>query len=650
MTLSRLDSAREYALKLVNQARSSAGLNEVILDDNTAAQSHAEDMRENCFLSQWGSNGSKHYMRYTQAGGQQNPTQVINGYGYCPDDPSRYRQKTINEEIEEAVDDLLGSSGTRTNVLDPRHRKVNIGISYRRPNIWLVLMFVGDYIDYTEAPSIQDGTLRLAGKVKNGARLDTGEFDVVVEFDPLPRSLTRGQIHNSDCYTSGLPVAALNPPDPYSTFSTTVMECDGPHSVPPDAPAAQSYQDDGPQITPVKTERDVPLVDTQQWSIEDVSFSIEADLTEAIRQHGIGVYTVTLWGDINGEGALLSEHSIFVTTLPPPPTPTATLTPTPTTPSGLSEDELKISREYALKLINDARTATGLNPVTFDDNSAAQSHAEDMRENCTLSHWGTDGLKPYMRYTLVGGQHYSAENVSGIGYCPPEPGRYIAKSITEEIDEAMDGLLNSPGHRQNILDPHHRQVNIGISYQRPNLWLVQLFVGDYVQYTRTPVIENGVLYATGLVKNGTRVDDGRLDVTIKYDRTPHPLTRGQLHHTGCYSGGQPIAALNPFDAYSWFSSSGTNCDDPYSVPADASPAKSYDDDKPSISQTSYEHEVALVVPQNWFTTRDSFEFTADISDLLNQHGDGVYTIVLWGEINGEDVPISEYSIFVPPRP
>ena len=38
---------------------------------------------------------------------------------------------------------------------------------------------------------------------------------------------------------------------------------------------------------------------------------------------------------------------------------------------------------------------------------------------------------------------------------------------------------------------------------------------------------------------------------------------------------------------------------------------------------------------------------SNISNLLDQHD--VYTILLWGEIDGQDVPISEYSIFIPPR-
>ena len=44
----------------------------------------------------------------------------------------------------------------------------------------------------------------------------------------------------------------------------------------------------------------------------------------------------------------------------------------------------------------------------------------------------------------------------------------------------------------------------------------------------------------------------------------------------------------------------------------------------------------------------NFSMTADIVRLLDAYGDGVYTIVLWAEINGEQIPVSEYSIFIPP--
>ena len=65
-----------------------------------------------------------------------------------------------------------------------------------------------------------------------------------------------------------------------------------------------------------------------------------------------------------------------------------------------------------LQLINEERVRAGVAPVVLGDNIAAQLHAESALENCFSSHWGIDGLKPYMRYSLAGGYQSNAENVS----------------------------------------------------------------------------------------------------------------------------------------------------------------------------------------------------------------------------------------------
>ncbi len=632
------------------------------LDDNSAAQSHAEDMRANCFLSHYGSDGSKTYMRYTSAGGQQNATSVINGIGYCPEDAHRYRRDPINNEIDQAMASLLDGGGTTRNILDPQHRKVNIGISYEHPNLWLVLLFVGDYIDYASAPSIQDGVLRLAGEVKNGARLDTGEFDVVIVFDHLPSPLTRGQIHNAVCFDDGLPIAALNPPEPYGSFSMTVTDCESPHNIPVDAPAAHSYQDKIPRITPVESEREVSLIDTTKWSIQSDSFAVEADLSSTIHQYGNGVYTILLWGEVDGEEVLLSEHSIFVTMLPPPPTPTPTPEPTPTTPRLRHIDYKK----FMLQLINQERTRAGMGTVILGENDAAQSHAESSLENCFSSHWGIEGLKPYMRYSIAGGYQSNGENVTGSDYCiTPSDGYRALSSIEEEITEAMDGWMDSSGHRRNILDPHHKIVNIGLAWDEYNFIAVQHFEGDYVLFSALPTIENGILSFFGSPKNGANLEGERgLGVQIFYDPSTHPLTRGQIARTYCYDSGLKIAALRPPPEPGWHYTSEkftteysrAECPDPYAVPADTSPAQS-PEDAHHLWQVAYDAsqekidrvvESVWITATDWSVTNDSFAVSADISGLLAQHRNGVYTIVLWGEINDEDAPISEYSIFIPP--
>ena len=619
-------------------------------------------MRANCFISNWGSDGSKTYMRYTLAGGLQNPTQVISGYGFCPDDPSRYRRKSIPEKLDQAIHGLLDGASTRQNILNPHHRKINVGIAYQRPNLWLALLFVGDYIIYTEPPSIRDGILQLAGEARNGATVSHDKLDVVIRFDAPPRALTRGQIHNAGCIAAGMPVAAINPPGRHDTFRASDRDCEGPYAVPPDAPPAQSYDDKRPRIQTNTEWKEVVLVDVEEWLLQGNEFSISADFTEIIHKHGSGVYTINLWGEIDGEEKLLSEYSIFVTTLPPPPTVTPTPIPTPTEPHLRRIDE----KRYMLEIINDERVSAGFEPVVLGDNSAAQSHAESSLENCFSSHWGIDGLKPYMRYSLAGGHQSNSENVHGSDYCIKDEDGYRAiNSIQEEIREAMEGWMNSPGHRRNILGRWHKKVNIGLAWDKYNFKAVQHFESDHLSYSALPAIKNGSLSLTGSTKNGASFGtELRLGLQIFYDPLTHPLTRGQVARTYCYDRGLYIAALRPPPEPGWHYTSEkftteysrAECPNPYAVPADA-PAAQSPEDAHRLWQIAYDAsqrkadrviESVWVTATEWSIGKDSFAVSADIADLLAQHGEGVYTIVLWGEIEGERTPISEYSIFIPP--
>ena len=129
-----------------------------------------------------------------------------------------------------------------------------------------------------------------------------------------------------------------------------------------------------------------------------------------------------------------------------------------------------------LELVNAERAKAGLNPVVLGNNIAAQLHAESALENCFSAHWGIDGLKPYMRYSLAGAYQSNGENGSGSDYCiTASDGFRAIGSIEQEIREAMDGWMNSSGHRRNILDPQHKKVNIGIAWDRYNTLMYQHF-------------------------------------------------------------------------------------------------------------------------------------------------------------------------------
>lgn len=346
--------------------------------------------------------------------------------------------------------------------------------------------------------------------------------------------------------------------------------------------------------------------------------------------------------------------------------PDATVTPTstPVPPPPLRHIEEK---RYMLQLINDERVNAGLDPVVLGDNAAAQLQAEAALANCFGGHWGIDGLKPYMRYSLAGGYQSNSENGSGGNYCRTASHGYAANGSPEqEIEVAMygregnGGLMNSPDHRDNILVPSHKKVNIGLAWDRYTFKVYQHFEGDYVEYDQLPIINKGILRMGGATKNGARFDDGvDSGVQVYYDPPPHPLTVGQVSRTYCYALGEMVAGLRPPLSGGWsytddeFTQSSSPCPDPYDVPADAEAPRSADEDHEifnaaygaSQSKQSQPITVPWITALEWTARDEDFSVAADLSAVLAKHGKGVYSIVVWGSIDGENVVISEYSIF-----
>ena len=338
-----------------------------------------------------------------------------------------------------------------------------------------------------------------------------------------------------------------------------------------------------------------------------------------------------------------------------------------------------------LGLINAEREKAGVDAVVLGDNVAAQLHAEVSLESCFLSHWGIDGLKPYMRYSLAGGHQSNAENVLGAYYCTEIPDWWYKTcaavgdlvesagdictraadwwyrandSVEQEIREAMEGWMDSPGHRRTILNPWHKKVNLGLAWNRHRVAFVQQFEGDYVEYGRPPVIDNDRLKLAGRVENGARAG-GDLSIRIYYDMPPHILSRGQLLMTSCYDSGRLIAILRPplqgnrrytKDSVTW---SYPPCLNPFRVPYDTpapqSPAeaKQFRVVAEAAAAVVPEQSIAVqaITALEWTATGERFSVTANLSQVIAEYGKGVYTVVLWGNVDGEDVVISEYSMF-----
>ena len=329
----------------------------------------------------------------------------------------------------------------------------------------------------------------------------------------------------------------------------------------------------------------------------------------------------------------------------PQPIPAATPDLTLLPAAGLTE-----AKEYMLGLINDARRQHGLAPVVPGDNPAAQEHAEAMLEGNFTGHWGLDGLTPPMRYTLAGGWNYVKENTSGAAARDGLPHR--KRSARSLITESHEGLMQNAGHRKNILYQWHKKVNLGIACSSYACSVVQKFEGDYIDFSQKPAIDRGILSVAGNLKDGFTLSG----VQVWYHQPPRLLTLGQVDATDSYSTGQEPAVFllkpapsgyyySPQDLlpafYSWQEPT-----DPYTVNPDTPRSKGfYSSIIPPVS-TLRSKAVPFAVADTWQVGGAAFRVEGDISNVIQGLGPGVYIVVIWGENGGEEIPLTNYAIFL----
>ncbi len=339
------------------------------------------------------------------------------------------------------------------------------------------------------------------------------------------------------------------------------------------------------------------------------------------------------------------------------PTPKPAIPPIGTELDAI-DDTMAALRLQALNHVNHARARAGLAPVFLGNNTAAQGHADEMVRHQYLSHWNLAGLTPDMRYTRAGGEAYSAENVAFVGnIAGPE---CISYEPGDWLENALDSLMESPGHRRNILRPEHTTLHLGISWDCRILTVVQLFEGAYVTFDISPTIAEGRLFMQGRLHHGavlprTGPAEG---IRISYRPPPHPLTRGQLFQAASYCSGTPVASvLVPLplsyiydsDNPSW---SHTSCPTPYDADPQSLPP-STNNQASELMQAAKQRELEPklysgleILPDIWHVDPDGFAVQVDVSRLLTAFGPGVYTILLWGQVQGTPFPISEYAVFI----
>jgi hypothetical protein len=271
---------------------------------------------------------------------------------------------------------------------------------------------------------------------------------------------------------------------------------------------------------------------------------------------------------------------------------------------------------YAVQLVNQDRANYSLGPVVLSPNEAGQQHADSMLKFGYFSHYDTQGFKPYMRYSLLGGTGAVEENVATTSYSVQH---YTSLSAVEGSlrlleysmmyhDNDSVGCYCNNGHRDNILNPMHNRVSIGIAYDGSTLYFDEDFENHYANLSLSSTSTYSITIQGTLLGNGAVPKT----VLMAYDPTPAAETPAQLNAGPReYDAGTIVGGVLPSCSFA--------C--------------------PSFSQG------ITVYASSWDTGGSRLIVSFSLSDFIRQSGPGVYTIYL---MTGSDTgtAITSISIFV----
>jgi len=149
-------------------------------------------------------------------------------------------------------------------------------------------------------------------------------------------------------------------------------------------------------------------------------------------------------------------------------------------PLGINYTEAEVEA-LIIVLVNDERQEFDLSNLSEDAllTSLAREHSISMVENNFFGHERYPGER-LLSYNMSPGT-IRGENLAKIPTRQYIPGPYL--SVQEVCEWAVSGWMDSPGHRDNILEPRYTKTGVGVSLSDEGdfiyLYITQIFEGDY---------------------------------------------------------------------------------------------------------------------------------------------------------------------------
>ncbi|MFF3013396.1 CAP domain-containing protein [Streptomyces sp. NPDC057939] len=232
--------------------------------------------------------------------------------------------------------------------------------------------------------------------------------------------------------------------------------------VPTTAMACLDTQETGP-VRVVSSQQDARPWQTGPGAQQPVQAPIPFEAPEAAPAEPVAQPVVEPPADPAPENPLPAEQAPQQPVQQPQPVQPQPAEPTGTPEAGAPADAQAPTGAAGevLALVNKERAAVGCPALTVNEKltKAAQDHSADMAAHSNMSHTGSDGSDPGQRITRAGYQWSTyGENVA-YGY--------------DTAAKVMEGWMNSPGHKRNILDCSFKEIGIGLA--QPGQYWTQSF-------------------------------------------------------------------------------------------------------------------------------------------------------------------------------
>ena len=281
-------------------------------------------------------------------------------------------------------------------------------------------------------------------------------------------------------------------------------------------------------------------------------------------------------------------------------------------------EETKVTlRQHVLKLINRDRDLYGLPPVELDVQAsvAADDYCKRQIENGTTGHFTTDGLAPYMRYSLAGGNDGVSENAAAWSANYTFSDRALYEMSRRSQDAMMAETPPHDGHKKTILDPFATHVGVGLAWEKGEFRLVHEFIRRYIDWTRP--FPRTAAVGQEIMGSGKAIRGGRVDaITVHYEPFPEALA--------------PVVA-NAFASYSL-------------------PDRRKDYLPRLKAETRWQGNSIGVVHRVYADGRRG-DFYAGDDGAFNfsvpfTEGPGMYTVVVWVRARGVEQPIAASNVSI----